>query len=86
MGVDTPNDVDEYVVFVAPSIHQLNAYGRILNTDFMGAVIRGETDKQPLGYSESDGLLKETCLTEIPVDMMRKIANTPTVCQRPFSP
>lgn len=45
--------VDEYVVFVAPSVHQLNAYGRILNTDFMAAVIRGETDKQPLGYSAS---------------------------------
>ncbi|ORX34242.1 SNF2 family N-terminal domain-domain-containing protein [Kockovaella imperatae] len=53
----------EYVVFIAPTTHQLKAFGRILNPEIMAQILRGESDKQPLGY----------------IDLLRKISNTPTL-------
>lgn len=46
---------DEYVVFVAPSIHQLKAFGRILDRSLLSQVLGGDAEKQPLAYSEQDG-------------------------------
>lgn len=66
---------DEYVLFVAPTEMQMRAYGRVVASG--EHVLRGE---QPLGYSKALFLLLATMqMSSCTVDLMRKIANTPTV-------
>ena len=56
------DEVDEYVVFIAPTEWQLKAMGRVLHPEVMARVLRGgEYDKQPLGYSEHLSAAGDLC-------------------------
>lgn len=74
--------VDEYVLFVAPSALQIKVYNQILSPSIAQSMIRG-AGAQGLAMSKCSSYSSGNLELILPVDLLRKVSNTPLVSFRP---